>query len=361
MKKIKVLIVDDSAFMRKALTRIIQRDESFVVVATARDGLEALEMIQQHRPHVITLDVEMPRMDGLATLTEIRQRGILTPVIVVSSVTKFGSDIAIRCLEAGALEIVCKPESYVSMNIHEISSDLIWKLKAVTQIRPKGTTVASTPTKLRDKLKQIGKVKKHKPKTHVKSSLLGQRVVTIGSSTGGPVALQKILSKLPADFPAAIVVVQHMPPGNFIYSLADRLNTYTPLEVKVAKEGDYVKNGLALMAPIGNHVVFQQSDGTYMIHLTPYPADMLHCPSVDVLFESAGKVIGSQNVSCVLTGMGADGAKGIEHVQQNKGYIIAEAEETCVVFGMPRCAMETGYVNEITPLFKIPHVLMNLI
>ncbi len=356
MRKVKVLVVDDSAFMLKAIPRIIESDDAFKVVATANDGVEALKMIKRHRPEVITLDVEMPKMNGVETLKEIRKQGFLTPVIMVSSITRFGADIAIRCLEAGAFDIVRKPESYVSMDIHKISRSLISKLKAAVNISSENGLTTTTPSSFREELKaKKPKLVLAKSKTKATG---GQKVITIGSSTGGPSALQKILSRIPADIGAGLVIVQHMPEGNFIQSLAERLDAHSAIDLRVAKDGDIIQDGVAFIAKIGKHVVFEQWNNTYKIHLTRPTKDNPHCPSADALFKSAGEVIGSRNISCILTGMGSDGARGLEYVYKNGGYIVAEAEESCVVYGMPRSAVETGYVNKISTLDKIPNVLL---
>lgn len=373
-KKIEILVVDDSAFMRKAITRIIESDEAFKVTATASHGLEALDMLPQYDPDVVTLDVEMPKMNGLETLKEIRKKGFDVPVVIVSSITLFGSDMSIRCLEAGAFDIVRKPESYVSMDIHNIASDLIKKLKAAADISPsrKKRRLFQTQSKRPSPDTDISKAKpspKPPPKSRVitprrkpvKVGILGQQVITIGSSTGGPVALQQILTKIPENIPAGIVVVQHMPPGNFIHSLAERLNSYCEIEIRVAREGDIIEDGVALIGDIGKHIVFEKWINTFKIHLTSIPRDARHFPSADVLFQSAGDIIGSRNISCILTGMGSDGAKGLASVFANGGYSIAESEETCVVYGMPRSAVEAGVINEIAPLYRIPQVLLKVL
>lgn len=380
--KTSVLVVDDSAFMRKALKRIIESDEQFEVIGVARDGNEALELIPQLKPTVVTLDVEMPHKNGLETLRELRAQGVKTPVIVVSSITRFGSDMAIRCLEAGAFDIVRKPESYVSMDIHQISGDLVSKLKAATRTRhprfgdfgrrqertpePGGFPTMAPFQKAKERTTRAHPEPEtdhhhHKRQAHARSSLFGQRVITIGSSTGGPVALQRVLTALPDDLPSAIVMVQHMPPGDFIFSLADRLRAHSPFDVRVAKDSEILSDGVVRIGPIGKHIIFERVGQTYRLRLVSTPRDMLHCPSIDVLFESAGQVIGSRNISCILTGMGSDGTHGLSFVHKNKGYIIAEAEETCVVYGMPRSAVEAGYVNEIAPLTRIPQILQSLI
>lgn len=359
-QKKKVIVVDDSAFMRKAITRMIHSDPAFEVTATARDGFEALQLIMDSRPDVLTLDVEMPKMNGLETMSRIHEMYPFLPVIIVSSIARAGSDLAVQCLEAGAFEIVCKPESYVSMNILDISHDLLNKLRAAVNLKP--------PKSFRDddsgagELEPFGPVISHgRPQadTDAMSGMAGETVITIGSSTGGPVALQKLLSRFPPDIPAGFVIVQHMPPGGFIYSLADRLNANTQLAVKVAEEGDIIKPGHAYLGPIGKHLIIIPEASGFSLSLSVTPKGLLHCPSVDVLFQSAGETVGPKNISCILTGMGSDGTKGLEWVFKNNGYVIAESEESCVVYGMPRSAVEAGFVHESASIHKIPDILMS--
>ncbi|MBX7150429.1 chemotaxis response regulator protein-glutamate methylesterase [bacterium] len=353
-RKARVMVVDDSAFMRKAITRIIQTDSAFEVIATADNGQDALDLLSAIKPDVITMDVEMPGMNGLEALKLIRQKYTI-PVIIVSSLAQSGTDMAIHCLEAGAFDVVCKPESYVSMNISEISTDLHRKLKAAVclpddkleQARYEKTILPSDANKSKKRKHFIAYGK--------------QRLITIGSSTGGPAALNKLLSVLPESFEAGIVIVQHMPPGGFIQSLTERLNSCSGLNIRMAKDGDTIKNGLCLIAPIGEHVIFEEKGSDYILRMTKYPKDSLHCPSVSVLFESAGLVARENNISCILTGMGSDGVKGLYAVREHGGWVIAESEETAMIYGMPRCAVEAGLANDILALEKIPGALINLL
>lgn len=359
-QKKKVLVVDDSAFMRKAITRMIHSDPAFEVMATAKDGYEALQLIMDTRPDVVTLDVEMPKMNGLETMIRIHELYPFLPVIIVSSIARSGTDLAIQCLEAGAYEIVCKPESYVAMNILEISHDLLSKLRAAVNLKPARSEMAvGYDEKPPLEYEPIVLPEKTLPELSSPEAISHDFVVTIGASTGGPVALQKLFSAFPPDIPAAFVVVQHMPPGGFIHSLADRLNSQTPLKVKVAEEGDLIRNGHVYIGPIGKHLILIPHPQGYALSLSFLPKGLLHCPAVDVLFRSAGEVVGHKNISCILTGMGYDGTKGLEWVFNNQGYVIAESEESCVVYGMPRSAVEAGLVHETAPIHKIPDILMN--
>jgi two-component system chemotaxis response regulator CheB len=356
-RRISVLITDDSAFMRKALTRLITSDPAFNVIGTAKDGREALEFIRNERPDVVTLDVEMPGMNGLAALVRIKEEYPFLPVIMVSSITKSGTDIAIQCLENGAYDIVCKPESYVSMNIADISRDLLDKLRGSVFLKDQKRTLklenlAENPAPSRDRPDEVAIDKKQ----HFLPT--PNSLVTIGCSTGGPQALLNLLPKIPSSFPVGMVIVQHMPAGGFIHSLAERLNTNSAIDVQVAEDGQPIRPGLALIAPIGRHTTIERNGKSPMIRLVDHPEKTNHKPSVDVLFESAAKVVGEGTVSCILTGMGSDGVRGLSKVVKAGGYVIAESEESCAIFGMPRCAIEANLVHAVAPLERIPGLLM---
>lgn len=338
MTPFRVMVVDDSAFMRKALTRIVESDSNFRVVATARNGLEAIDALDVAHPDVITLDVEMPRLNGLETLHRIRARRSI-PVLMVSSVTRSVSALAIQCLEAGALEIVPKPERLVSMDIPTIAGDLLMKLRAAVGIDGVGgVSMANIPSAAPE----------------LPENRLPQCLVTIGSSTGGPVALQRVLSRLPADLAAGVVIVQHMPAGSFIHSLAERLDSNSALSVRVAQHHDTVKDGVVLIAETGRHIRLRRKEDQIVVELTAAPSDTLHRPSIDVLFQSAGDVAGRNNISVILTGMGADGSVGLQTVRRHGGHIIAESEKTSVIFGMPRVAIESGIVDRIADIDEVP-------
>lgn len=348
-----VLVTDDSAFMRKALKRMIESDEVFRVVGAATDGIETLDRIEEFNPDVLTLDVEMPKRNGLDTLKEIRKVRPFLPVLMVSSITRAGSDIAIRCLEEGAFDIVCKPESYVSMNINEISGDLIQKLRAAVRLpimEPKSNLLLSEKMTPAFDWPAVNSLKPR----HISGN---QRVIAIGTSTGGPVALQKLLPQFPKDFPAGFLVVQHMPPGSFIYSLAERLNSLCEIEVKIAEEGEEIQNGLVLIAPIGRHMIVNQRGATFYVTFREDRHNGFHCPSVDELFHSVGEIFGKNGTACILTGMGSDGIRGVPYVYNGGGHVIAESEESCVVYGMPRSAVEAGYVHTVTPLSGLAAIL----
>lgn len=347
-QRYRVLVVDDSAFIRKALKRIIEMEGHFEVVGSAPDGNMALGLIEALQPDVITLDVEMPYRNGLDVLTDIR-RHWSTPVVIISSMTRSGGDLAIQCLERGAFDVVSKPQSSMAMNSQEMGLDIVRKLKAavglVSPLAEEGD-IRRSPTES----------KPPRP-----APLSSQKIVTIGCSTGGPMALHRLLSGLPGDFPAGIVIVQHMPAGNFIQSLAERLDTVCRLKVKTAEDGDIVHDGTVYLGDIGRHVGFRADGTSYRIRLSDNAERLYHCPAVDVLFESAGSVIGPNNLSCVLTGMGTDGTNGLYTVRRNGGCIVAQSENSCVIYGMPKSAVESGLVDRVVDLEDMAETLTDLL
>lgn len=338
MKKIKVLVVDDSALMRKMIPRILHSDPELEVVGTAMDGLYALNKIVKLRPDVITLDVSMPRMNGIETLRYIvRDYGI--PTVIVSSLTKKDADLTFRALEIGAFDFVAKPQDAISVHIAEIGSELIEKVKAAYR----------NPI-VRLKLRGIQPVTKEKEKRPARSRKeRAVKVLAIGASTGGPNALSYLLPRFPRDFPAALVIVQHMPEG-FTEMFASRLDTLCNLDVKEARKGDLIIPGRALIAPGNMHLkVSRMALGTIAI-LSDSASENGHRPSVDVLFRSVASVYGSDAAGLIMTGMGTDGALGIGEIKRRGGLTVAQDEESCVVFGMPKAALERDDVRCTVPL-----------
>ncbi len=320
---IRVLVVDDSAYVRKVIKQILSRSPFIEVVGTARDGVEALEQVEQLRPDVVTLDLLMPRMDGVTFLREQMARRPL-PVLVVS-ITSADGELMVRALEAGAVDMVQKPTALATDKVFEISDELVAKVKAVAQARP---LAAPTPT------------------TVARPRPVGRKgavdIVVLGISTGGPQALKFLLPQLPADLPVPVAVVLHMPLG-YTELYARSLNDVAALEVVEAHEGDLLRPGLALLAPAGRHLTLRRAaDGSVAAHLELRPLDTPHRPAVDVLFEAAAAVFGSRVLGVVMTGMGSDGTKGAAWIKAQGGLIYTEAEETCVVYGMPRSVVEAG-------------------
>ena len=344
-RKIDVLIVDDSAYMRKVITNMLQSDEDIFVVDTARDGLDALEKIKKWKPQVITLDVEMPRMDGLTALQKIMQ-DCPTAVIMLSSLTQEGSETTIKALTLGAVDFVPKPSGAISLDIAKVKEELIAKIKVCARAALKN--VHTVPL-----LMQV------RPKAPIVQATGGvpDKLVIIGSSTGGPNALQQVIPRLPADLPAAVLVVQHMPAG-FTNSLATRLNDISRLSVKEAAEGDILRTGQVYIAPGGNHMVLE---GSHTIRLNSNPPVHSVRPAVDVTMESVIANFKGPLIGVILTGMGYDGAKGMAAIKSVGGKTIAQDEATCVVYGMPRVVVEMGKADKVMPITEIAQGIVEML
>jgi two-component system chemotaxis response regulator CheB len=343
-RKIGVLIVDDSAFIRKALKRMLMSDPIINVVGVARDGIEALEKVKHLKPDVVTLDIKMPLMDGLTTLEHLMKENPI-PVLVVSSLTRDGGGVTLKALEAGAIDFIDKSSCHTIMDILDIADSLVQKVKVLAGVD----------------LKKVLKIPREQlsPKAILTSTsapspafIQPAHLVVIGASTGGPLALEAILTKLPGEYPGAILIVQHMPLG-FTLSFAERLNDLCALRVKEAQEDDYILPGHVYIAPSGYHLKIKSSTKATHVILSKFPHDMLHRPSIDVLFESVGCEWKGKLLAVLLTGMGADGVQGIKAVKQRGGKVIAQDEVTCVVFGIPKAAQQSGLVDAMVPLDRI--------
>lgn len=350
--KKKLLIVDDSAFMRKLISDFFNGHPLIQVVGIARNGKDALKKIQQFQPDVITLDIEMPEMDGLQALKAIMEQYPI-PVIMLSSMTKAGADATLLAMEYGAFDFVAKPSGTISLDLHRVRDELIEKVVAGSEAKvSKLTRVEKTAEKTIQAEPAINNCSQP-------ASLTGRRkLVVIGTSTGGPRALQTVLCSLPSDFDAPVLIVQHMPPG-FTKSLADRLNQICSIHVKEAEHGEIVRKGTAYIAPGGFHMKVKGIGSTLSIVLDQDdPPRGGHRPSVDVLFESAASA-GKDLIAVIMTGMGADGTKGlIEMKSRNRVVAIAESQQTCVVYGMPKSAIESNLVDEIEDLGHIAKTIM---
>lgn len=336
---IKILIVDDSAFMRKLLSDLFSAESDFFVVGTARNGKEAIEKVKQFKPDVITMDVEMPIMSGLQAL-EIIMKEIPTPVVMLSSLTSAGANATLSALELGAVDFVAKTAGVIS-NIAGISTEIVAKSRAA----------------IKANVSQLSKVKVIVPSmTNLSFQSFKQStnepILAIGTSTGGPRALQEIVTRLPGNLPCGVVIVQHMPPG-FTRSLAERLNSLSSLTVKEAEHNDIIREGLVLIAPGDHHMSIEREGNKKVVKLNQNPPIGGHRPAVDPMMESVAKVYGESAVGVILTGMGHDGAKGIQAIKQKGGYTIAEDQSTAVVFGMPKSAIELGVVDKVAPLSTI--------
>jgi len=340
-EKITVLVVDDSAFMRKALKRMLRSDSMIRVVGDAKDGLEAIEKIKRLEPDVVTLDVKMPGMDGLEALKRI-MREKPTPVLMVSSLTNEGGGVTLRALDAGAVDFVDKSSCHTVMDIISIADTLVEKVKVVAGVDL--MKVVTKPTVVPAKPKSV--------KTTIVSDEAPLHIIAIGASTGGPMSLETILNQLPEDYPGAVMVVQHMPVG-FTASFAERLNNVCPMQVKEAEENDPVVPGRIYIAPGGYHLKLKRNDNKFQALLSKYPRDTMHTPSVDVMMKSVAEIWPGQMMGVILTGMGADGVEGIRAMKSMGGKIIAQNEQTCVVYGMPKAAYQTGCVNQMVPLHRV--------
>jgi two-component system chemotaxis response regulator CheB len=336
----KVLIVDDSSLMRQLLTEILSSDPELEVIGTAGDPFIAREKIKALNPDVLTLDIEMPRMDGLTFLEKL-MRGHPMPVVMISSLTERGAETTLRALSLGAIDYVSKPKLDVSSGTIEQTSEIIAKVKAAAKVKVRGVnTPVTVPVELAAGC--------HFSATH--------KVVAIGSSTGGTEALKELLSPLPADFPG-LVMVQHMPEA-FTRPFAERLNSLCRIRVQEAKDGDRILPGPALLAPGGHQMQVVRRGMEYAVRVYRGERVNRHLPSVDVLFSSCAKQLGKNAVGVLLTGMGADGAKGMLEMKEAHAFTIAQDEATCVVFGMPREAILLGAVDQVLALGRIPAALL---
>jgi two-component system, chemotaxis family, protein-glutamate methylesterase/glutaminase len=343
---IRVLVVDDSAVTRTALTRMIESHDSLAVVGTAVDGVDGLEKISVLQPDVVTLDVEMPRLNGLETLRRIMSE-TPRPVIMVSSLTREGAETALEALDCGAFDYVSKQLSYASLDIIQVRDELVAKIKAAAESARKKPVrrIGSAHAKLGlPSARSIGQV--------------APAIVTIGTSTGGPKALQQVLPMLPADLPVGVVIVQHMPPG-FTGPFAHRLNNLCKVTVREAQQNDVVEPGVVYIAPAGQQMtVYRPSALRTAIRLSHQPADALHVPSVDVLMLSVAEVLRSAAMGIILTGMGADGALGMKAILEAGGITVGQDEATCTVYGMPRTCAEWGILQRVVPLDRIPEQIL---
>lgn len=344
--QIRVLVVDDSAFMRTALSRMIASESDLEVVATACSGAEALEKVASLNPDVVTLDVEMPGLDGLQTLRQIMTRSP-RPVIMVSAVNEKDAKNTFNALAAGAFDYVPKQLSAKSLDIFHIKADLLTKIRAAAQSRHSHSAnlLAKKPPQ-------------SQPDARQDPSFTAPAIVAIGTSTGGPKALQEILPLFPGDLPIPILIVQHMPAG-FTAPFAQRLNSLCSLTVREASNRETIQPGVVYIAPAGLHMSVERlSDSRTILRLGTHPENSLHTPSVNVLMNSVAAVFGNLALGVILTGMGSDGAEGMSAIHRRGGLTIGQDEATSTVYGMPRVCAELGVLTRIVPLPLIPtHIL----
>lgn len=380
---IGVLIVDDSPFMRLTLQKILNQDPGIKVLDVARDGREGILKLQSLRPQVVTMDVEMPVMNGLQALEEI-MRWQPTPVIILSAVTTEGAQATLKALDLGAFDVVAKPSGSQGADLMTLSRDLVEKVKAAACVNPArlgrkglnsfstgasgtvGAVVQTVGTKVVTPVSTVGTSLGQGPRFSGtgKMDLIPKyavEIVAIGTSTGGPSALQAVLPTLPANFPVPVLVAQHMPPG-FTEPLAQRLNGLCPLNVREGIHGEVLKAGTVYVAPAGKQLQVQRKSGQLILHIgDEAPIPTLYHPSVDVMFLSLAKEVGKGTLGVVMTGMGNDGTKGMKELKALEGFAIAEAEETCVVYGMPRSLVDAGLADRIVPLGEIGRAIVECV
>lgn len=345
---LRVLVVDDSAYVRKVVREILSRSPFVEVVGTARDGREALDLVEHLEPDVVTCDLIMPELDGVGFVREQMQR---RPVpIIIMSVAKETAEAALDALDAGAIDFVQKPTALASEKIFEVSAELIEKVKAAGKITLNRISIATpSPSTV------ITETATTVPGNH------SVDVVVIGISTGGPQALKRLIPQLPEDLPVPVVMVMHMPVG-YTEMYAAKLNEQSRLEVREAAEGDELKPGRVFLAPAGRHLTLKRdASGTVVTHLDARPFDTLHKPAVDVLFESAAEVYGHRVLGVVMTGMGSDGKQGAAWIKSQGGLVFTEAESSCVVYGMPGAVMEAGLSDKSIALEHMAHAIREVV
>jgi two-component system, chemotaxis family, protein-glutamate methylesterase/glutaminase len=341
---IEVLVVDDSAFMRRAISQMLESEPGIRVAGTARTGEEAIVKAAQLRPDVVTMDVEMPGIGGLEAVRQIAADGRCA-VVMVSSQTHEGAETTFRALELGALDFIAKPNAAYA-NIKEVTRDLIAKVRALSR-RGAAASAASAGVRFPAAQSSGKTLRRH------------YECVAVGTSTGGPVALSRVVPLLAPDFPMPLLIVQHMPVG-FTRPLANHLNAQSRLRVSEAEDGALLEQGTALVIPSGRQIRLVRSLGEVELRLVDDDRGSVHVPSVDVLAEQVAETFGAQGVGVILTGMGQDGVKGLRKLKSRGGYVIGQDESTSVVYGMPRAAADAGLVDRIVPLGEIAQVLSEL-
>ncbi|MGG4169802.1 chemotaxis response regulator protein-glutamate methylesterase [Rossellomorea vietnamensis] len=352
----QVLVVDDSAFMRKLISEFLTSTKQLEVIGIARNGEDAIAKIKRLRPDVVTLDVEMPKMNGIEALKRIMAE-CPVPVVMLSSTTIEGAEETVKAMELGAVDFVAKPSGTISLDLHKIQDEMVEKVVAASNVNV--SKITRTFQKKTANAPEIGSLEMKEPlPMETTWGVKSPKVILIGTSTGGPRALQNVLTGLPCQLDAPIVIVQHMPPG-FTRSLANRLDGQASINVKEAEHGEILTKGTAYIAPGGVHTKVVETGGQLTIQLSKEEPRNGHRPSVDILFESASLLRHYAKIAVVLTGMGADGSQGlIKLKEQGEVKAIAESRETCIVFGMPKSAIATQLVDRVEQIGDIPRSIM---
>lgn len=362
MSKVKVLIVDDSAFMRKLISEFLAEDSRMEVIGTARNGRDAIDKIKALKPDVVTLDVEMPIMDGLEALSRIMNE-CPTAVVMLSSTTKRGTENTFAAMNCGAFDFVAKPSGAISLDLHKIKKELHEKVMAASMANvhklKNAMNIERSPS-VWEKYSKIDSIESPKTEKNQKKWSHGyKKIIVIGTSTGGPRALQTVLAGLPEEVDAPILIVQHMPPV-FTKSLATRLNSLCKIKVKEAEEGELIQKGVAYIAPGGFHLKVRKVGMSWAILLDQSELRHGHRPSVDVLFESVSEMNDSAKIAVIMTGMGVDGSLGLMKLKQEGPLkAIAESQETSIVFGMPKAAINTKLIDSIEDVEKIAKAIIS--
>jgi two-component system chemotaxis response regulator CheB len=351
-KPIKVMVVDDSALVRKVMTEVLNSDPDIEVIAQAADPIFAMQKLEKITPDVITLDVEMPRMDGITFLKKLMTENPL-PVVICSSLTRKHAETTVNALRAGAVDIITKPEVGVKGFIEDSAIQIIDAVKAAAQAKVKKRKAGHINTE--EKRSADAVLSKGKTSSQAMSETT-DKIIAIGASTGGTQALREVLACMPAISPG-IVIVQHMP-EKFTTAFAGHLNEISPMKVREAVNGDRLRNGLALLAPGGKHMLLKRSGAQYHVDVVDGPLVSRHRPSVDVLFRSVARYAGANTTACLMTGMGDDGATGLKEIRDVGGRTFAQDEETSVVFGMPKEAWKRGAAERLLALQDIAPVLL---
>ena len=352
--KIRVLVVDDSAAVRQIMTEVLQSDPDLEVMATAGDPYVAAERMKEEVPDVITLDVEMPRMDGITFLRRIMSQHPI-PVVICSTLTEKGSETAMAALESGAVDVITKPKVGTKQFFNESCVYICDVVKSAAHARPAARRAEVPPIKAAPKLTADVMIAKPSSQAMIQTT---EKIVAIGASTGGTEALRELLQALPPNAPG-IVIVQHMP-EKFTASFAERLNQICQITVKEAADGDSVIRGQALIAPGNRHTLLKRSGARYFVEVRDGPLVCRHRPSVDVLFRSTARYAGKNAVGVIMTGMGDDGARGLLEMKEAGAITVAQDEQSCIVFGMPAEAIKLGGVDRICPLQKIASEVVRL-
>lgn len=342
--RIRVLIVDDSAFSRQSIKEILSGEGDIEVIGIASNGIEAMTKTLRLRPDIITLDLEMPEMDGFTFLRWLMKEKP-TPVIIVSSYSD--SKTLFKAMELGAVDFIAKPSRRATLELRNIKNDLLDKIRGIKDLKLEKLLIR------RELISKTPSIIDIEPDARSDKEISNIKAVSIGASTGGPAALQVILTSLPKNLPATVLIAQHMPKG-FTRTFAERLNRISTFHVKEAGDGDIVRAGTALICPGGAHMVLKRRNNTVKVFLKEAEGKDRYVPSVDLLMSSTADVFGSSSIGIILTGMGNDGKEGIVEIKRKGGYTIAEAESTAIIFGMPQEAIKTGVIDRVLPLGEIP-------